>query len=228
VVQPVLLPIIGANDELLPAVEERLHPVALRAKDGERAARNGLYAAFEPKIHRFAQRLTIPRVHGTDVGVWDRDDVLQEAFIVFAELTEAWTPTIPFGRYLLANLPWRLRDAVYRGVGRRGVPPRTNAVDVKRALRLPDDSLSADDSASANESRALIVRIASRLPEPCDRIFYEHIHDGKSLTQIAADLGVSRRTVTRHWSQIRQYLAANLARPRPPEQDPDRPGEDPQ
>jgi DNA-directed RNA polymerase specialized sigma24 family protein len=115
-----------------------------------------------------------------------------------------------------------LRDAVYRGVGRNGVPPRSNAVGVEQALWL------ADDSSDADEARTLLATIASRLPEPHGRILYAHIHDGKSLTQIATDLDLSRRTVTRHWSQIRQCLAADLAQPRPPEQDQDQPAADQQ
>jgi RNA polymerase sigma factor (sigma-70 family) len=209
VAQPVLLPIIGANDELIPAVEERLRPVALRAKEGDRAARNGLYAAFEPKIIRIARRLSIPRAHGTDTGVWDRDDVYQEAFIVFSDLVVTWPVDIPFGRYLLANIPWRLRDAVYRGVGRRGIPPRTNAVPIEQAHWL------ADNSTEVDEARALIDAIAARLPELHGQILVAHVFDGRPLTHIARDLGISRRTVTRYWLQVRQHLAADVQWARP-------------
>jgi RNA polymerase sigma factor (sigma-70 family) len=204
-----LVPIIGVNDELLPAIEDRLHPIALRAKAGDRNARNGLYAAFEQKIHRIASRLTIPTAFGTDTGVWDRHDVEQEAFIAFTDLVDVWIETIPFGRYVLANLPWRLRDAVYRGVGRRNVPPRTMAVTPDRAHWL------TDDSAAAAEAKALIVTLAVNLEEPQRSILVSHICDGKSLTHIARDLKISRRTVTRHWLQIRQDLAADLVRPVP-------------
>jgi RNA polymerase sigma factor (sigma-70 family) len=207
--QRVLVPIIGVNDELLPSTEDRLHPIALRAKAGDRNARNGLYAAFEQKIHRIASRLTIPTAFGTDTGVWDRHDVEQEAFIAFTDLVDVWIETIPFGRYVLANLPWRLRDAVYRGVGRRNVPPRTMAVTPDRAHWL------TDDSAAAAEAKALIVTLAVNLEEPQRSILVSHICDGKSLTDIARDLEISRRTVTRHWLQIRQDLAGDLVRPVP-------------
>ena len=197
---PVLLPIIGANDELLPALEERLHSVAVRAKEGDRVARNGLYAAFEPKLIRIARRLNVPPAFGTDIGIWGREDIYQEAFIAFAELIDTWTVTIPFGRYILANIPWRLRDAVYRGVGKRGVPPHTYAVAVEDAIWL------ADDSVSVEVSKLLIAIIGEALPSPRGRILYAHLCDGRTLTDIARDLGVSRRTVTRHWTLIRQHL----------------------
>ena len=197
---PVLLPIIGVNDELLPAVEERMHPIALRAKGGDRAARNGLYAAFEPKLVRIARRLSVPIAYGTDVGLWGFDDVCQEAFIAFAELIDNWTVTIPFGRYILANIPWRLRDAVYRGVGKHHVPPRARAVSVDNADWL------ADGSVDVEESKMLIAIIGEQLTSPRGQILYEHLCDGKQLTEIARDLGVSRRTITRHWTQIRLHL----------------------
>lgn len=201
--QPVLIPIIGENDEILPAIEERLHPIAMRAKHGDRTARNALYTAFEPKIRRIARRLTIPSATGDATGVWDRDDVYQEAFIAFAELVRGWPETIPFARYLLANIPWRLRDAVYRGIGRRNVPPRTNAVAVDQAWWI------ADHAAETAEVRALIVSMAETLPHPRGRILYEHIWHGKTLTAVAEELKLSRRTVTRHWAAVRQALAAD-------------------
>ncbi|MEJ7839625.1 MAG: sigma-70 family RNA polymerase sigma factor [Thermomicrobiales bacterium] len=213
VTPPVLLPIIGANDELLPALEDRLHPIAVRARNGDRIARNALYAAFEPKIVRISRRLSIPRAFGTDVGIWDRDDVYQEAFIAFAELIDSWTVTIPFGRYVLAQIPWRLRDAVYRGVGKRSVPPRTQAVAVENADWLEDGSTDAE------WTKLLLSVVGDELPPPQGRILYEHICDGKTLTQIARELGISRRTITRHWTQIRRDLAEDfqeVPRPDPP------------
>jgi RNA polymerase sigma factor (sigma-70 family) len=197
---PVLLPIIGANDELLPALEERLKPIAIRAKEGDRIARNALYAAFEPKIVRMSRRMSVPQASDTMVGVWDRDDVLQEAFIAFAELIETWQVSIPFGRYILANLPWRLRDAVYRGIGKRTVPPRTRAVPISYADLLPDSSLAPE------QRLRLIAIVAEQLPDPLGQILYEHMGKGRSQSAIADDLGISRRTISRYWLQIRQHL----------------------
>lgn len=214
VTPPVLLPIIGANDELLPATEERLHPIAVRAKNGDRTARNALYAAFEPKLIRIARRLSIPHAFGTNIGIWDRDDVYQEAFIAFAELIDVWPITIPFGRYLLANIPWRLRDAVYRGVGKRNVPPRTQAVTVDNAEWLADASIESE------WTKLLISLVGEQLPSPQGRILIEHICEGRTLTAIAHDLKISRRTITRHWTQIRQALAAEFGQqPRPDQQE---------
>lgn len=197
--QPTLLPVIGVNDEFLPAFERTLQAIAERAQAGDRDARDALFAAFQPKIMRFVRGIHLPFAPEGARGLWERDDVAQEAYLVFLGVIESWSPTIPFGRYFLANFPWRLRDAVYRGVARRGTPPRTFAV----AFDAPGwrDSV-ADPSAPAAETRALIEVLAASFEPPLDDILRLHILDGLTLTAIAGHLGVSRRSVTRHWHSI--------------------------
>lgn len=196
---PTLLPVIGVNDEFLPAFERTLQPIAERAQAGDRDARDALFAAFQPKVMRFVRRIHLPFAPEGARGLWERDDVAQEAYLVFLGVIESWSPTIPFGRYFLANFPWRLRDAVYRGVARRGTPPRTFAV----AFDAPGwrDTV-ADPSAPAAETRALIEVLAASFEPPLDDILRLHILDGLTLTAIAGHLGISRRSVTRHWHSI--------------------------
>jgi RNA polymerase sigma factor (sigma-70 family) len=197
--QPTLLPLIGVNDEILPAFERTLQPIVERAQAGDRDARDALFASFQPKIMRFARRINVPFAPGGARGLWERDDVAQEAYLVFLGVIESWPPAIPFGRYFLANFPWRLRDAVYRGFARRGTPPRTVAV----AYDAPgwQDTV-ADDAAPAAESRALIEALAASFEPPLDDILRLHILDGLTLTDTAARIGISRRTITRHWHTI--------------------------
>ena len=195
-VQPTLLPVIGANDEILPAFERTLQPIAERARLGDHAARDALYAAFEPKIMRFVRRIRVPFAPGGAHGLWDRDDVAQEAYLVFLGVIESWSPTIPFGRYMLANFPWRLRDAVHRGVARRGIPPRSTVVSMDGADWV------ADRSAQVTESRALIEALASSFEPPLDEVLRLHILEGLSLTATAERLGVSRRSASRYWRAI--------------------------
>lgn len=203
--QPTLLPLVGVNDEILPAFERTLQPIAERAQAGDRDARDALFASFQPKIMRFVRRIRVPFVPDGDRGLWEREDVAQEAYLVFLGVIESWPPALPFGRYFLANFPWRLRDAVYRGVARRGVPPRTVAV-VFDAPGWTDRI--ADDATATTETRVLIEALASSFEPPLDDILRLHILDGLTLTDTAVRIGIGRRTVTRHWRTILIRLRA--------------------
>lgn len=206
---PVLLPLIGLDDDITLSLEQALHPVAVRAQDGDRAARDALYTAFEPKLMRFARRIRVPFAPGGAKGLWDRDDVVQETYLVFTAVVGNWPPAIPFGRYLLAHFPWRLRDAVHRGVGRRSVPPRTFGVPIESGT----SDMVADMSTVAAEQRALLAALAASLAPPLDEVLRLHIIDGLSLTETANRTGVSRRTVTRHWRTIVTGLRAGMRAP---------------
>jgi len=194
--QPALLPVIGVNDEILPAFERPLQPIAERAQLGDHAARDALFAAFEPKIMRFVRGIRVPFAPGGAQGVWDREDVTQEAYLAFLGVIQSWSPAIPFGRYMLANFPWRLRDAVYRGIARRGIPPRSTVVSMDRADWI------ADRSAQVAESRTMIETLASSFEPPLDDVLRLHILEGLSLTATAERLGVSRRSASRYWAAI--------------------------
>lgn len=200
-----IVPVINTDDDLTPALERRLAPTVARAHLGDRDARAALFLAFRPKLTRFVRRIHTPRTRPDQVGIWDRDDIEQEAWIVFNELLCAWTPDRPFGPYVLATFPWRLRDAVYRGIARRGVPPRMTLVPID------DHAWLHDGSAASDEAQALLNAIADRLPGIQGVILRRHIGNGESIAAIARDLGVSRRTVTRHWRTIRNELAEGIS-----------------
>lgn len=202
--QPALVPVINAADDLSLALERRLRPTVERAHQGDLDARNALFIAFQPKLVRFIRRIHPPRMRPEQVGVWDRDDVAQEAWLVFDELIQHWTPDRPFGRYVLATFPWRLRDAVFRGVARRGVPPRMTMVPIG------DHDWLHDGSAASDEAQALLNALADRLPELQGIVLRRHVGDGETLTAIARDLGVSRRTITRQWRAVREHLTQDM------------------
>jgi len=193
---PALLPLIGVDDDLGPALERVLHPVAVRAQSGDRAARDALYMAFEPKLVRFIWRIRVPFAPDGCRGLWDRDDVTQEAYLAFVGVIESWSPGIPFGRYVLANFPWRLRDAVHRGVGRRGVPPRGYAVPI-----LDSDTI-ADPASGEDEQRVMIDALAASFEPPLDNLLRLRILEQQTLAKAAKRLGISRRSVNRHWRTI--------------------------
>lgn len=198
---PAIVPVIAANDELSAATEHRLRPTALRARAGCPAARDALYLALHPKLERFIRRVRVPMFGDDRTGIWDRDDVEQEAFLVFIELLDQWETERPFGRYVLSTFPWRLRDAIYRGIGRRGVPTRMGLVSID------DTAWLHDGSAAAAEATVLLGILAERLPALQAEILRRHIRDGDTLTTIARDLDLSRRTVTRQWRAARDHLA---------------------
>ncbi|CAN5847651.1 hypothetical protein BH20CHL2_BH20CHL2_08140 [soil metagenome] len=200
-----LVPVVNAGDDVGPTLERRLAPTVQRAHLGDKDACAALFLAFRPKLIRFIRRIPTPRTRPDQVGLWDREDVEQEAWIVFDELIAQWSPERPFGRYVLANFPWRLRDAVYRGVARRGVPPRMTLVPIS------DHDWLHDGSAAGDEARALLNAVAERLPDIQGVILRRHIGDGEALSVIARDLGVSRRTVTRPWRIVRDHLAEDIS-----------------
>lgn len=200
---------IGENDEILPALEETVAPVARAAKRGDATARDALYDAFAAKIDRFCRGIHAPFCPPGCHTVWEADDVRQEAYLVFVALIHEWPEQVPFVRYFLSTFPWRLRDAVYRGVARRGIPPRSAAITLDRALWL------RDSSAEAREAVALLETVAATLGAPGGEILLRHVRDGETLTAIARELGTSRRTVTRAWSRTRTVLARELGRENP-------------
>jgi RNA polymerase sigma factor (sigma-70 family) len=201
---PALVPVVTADDELSAALERRLLPTIQRAHAGCADARDALYIAFRPKLERFTRRIRVPRLGERRVGLWDRDDVEQEAWLVFAEIVDQWDPGRPFGPYVVATFPWRLRDAIYRGIARRGVPPRMTTVPIGEQHWLHDGS------AAANEAQVLLDALAARLPALQGAILRRHVGAGETLTEIARDLAVSRRTVTRQWRAVRDQLAESV------------------
>lgn len=204
---PAIVPVVNAEDDVSAALDRRLLPTVQRAHAGCNDARDALYIAFRPKLRRFIRGIRVPRTGRDQIGIWDIEDVEQEAWLVFDELIRQWTPDRPFGRYVLATFPWRLRDAVYRGVARRGVPPRMTMVPIGDGYQ---DWL-RDGSAASDEAQVLLDALAERLPEIQGAILRRHVGEGETLTAIARDLGVGRRTITRQWRAVRDHLATGMA-----------------
>ncbi len=193
-------PMLDVDDAMTAMLERAIQPVAVRAKTGDHEARDHLYASFESKILRFVRRTRVPFAPDCGSGHWDREDVAQEAYLVFITLIDRWPPAIPFGRYFFAHFPWRLRDAVNRQVARRGIPPRSTVVSMDLADWV------ADHAAREFESRALIEALASSFEPPLDEVLRLHILEGLSLTETADRLGVNRRSVSRYWRVVLMRL----------------------
>lgn len=112
------IPVTGRID---PDAVAHIQEIAARARAGDNVARDQLYVALCPRLYRKSLGLkpwpNSPRM----TGIWDRNDVRQETWIVFIELLTAWDGKMTFVPYLLARFGWRLRDRILRGIGKRQI-----------------------------------------------------------------------------------------------------------
>ena len=196
-----LLPVIGADDVILPSFDETLGAFAIRAQQDDRAARDALYFAFLPKLTRMMMQVRPPYAPDGAEGIWNRDDVEQEGYLVFLELVDGWSGDVSFTAFLLSRFLWRLKDAIHRGVGRSSVPPRHVVTPIEDAW------LVTDEDGATPESEAMLDALVQGLPEPLGRVLMAHVLEGRNQTEIARELGVSRRTVVRYWQDIRAYAS---------------------
>ena len=136
----------------------RIQQLALLARGGDVDARDALYFSLEQRLHRISTILKPWPNEPSITGIWDRDDVLQECWLVFAELLAGWDQSAPFVPYLLARFPWRLRDRILRGIGKS-----TNRFGT---IRIPveflDEYLRANDG-DQPESAAMAKRLLAEL-----------------------------------------------------------------
>jgi len=201
---PPLAPVVPTDRPISLPLERRLTRLARAAQQGDREARDTLWAAFGPKVRilviaaaRRAQYASGGRGLRRDGRLWDQEDLAQEAFPIFLDLIAAWPGHGPIGPYLLSHLNWRLRTAA-----RALAQPRRREGGAS-AERL---AMLADESAAAAEALALLDALAASFPATDAEILRRHIGDGESLTAIARQLGLNRRTVGRHWQRIRREL----------------------
>lgn len=199
-------PVLGADDPLGPEVERRLTALAHLARGGDRAARDTLFLALGPKIDRMLGRCrglawssAGPRRDGRP---WELEDLGQQAYIAFVDLLALWSGEGAVGPYLLAHLPWRLRNA-WRELAaprRRGAPFAPAAAE-----------LLIDGSAAADEAVVLLEAWAAGFPPLDGAILLLRFRDGATAAEIAAALGLQRRTLDRRWRRLRGRLRRELA-----------------
>jgi RNA polymerase sigma factor (sigma-70 family) len=202
---PLLLPVISAVADMSDGLERVLRPVAERAQDGDRAARDALYHAFEPKLHRIEQRFARVALD-RPTALWDRGDLANEGYLVFVGLIASWNRERPFGRYVLSAYRWRLGDVIYRGIGRSSAPGRW-------VVGVRDHRLEAISEAQREvEAASLVETLVATFEAPFDTVLRLHVVEGYSLVDVARMTGVSRRTVNRYWARIRRRLRAAEAR----------------
>ena len=190
------LPVLRRGEAPTPAGEQALAEAAVAARAGDPVARDALYEALAQPIAVCVARY---RRRASRAGVWDLDDVRQEAYLAFVETLEEWSGQPPFFGFFAIRFPRRLADAVQR-LDRRMRPPAVRG----------GTHLLHDDSAAAAASLALLEGLAATLPEPDGAILLLRIRDGQGFGTIARGLGLSRRTVCRRWGCLRELLRASL------------------
>lgn len=136
----------------------RVQRIAESARSGDMAARDQLFVALRPRLNRISWVLKPwPNSPGV-TGIWDRDDVRQETWLVFAELLAAWDGKVGFIPYLLARFTWRLRDRILRGIGKQ----RTQYGTIQVSEEMLAEILVADDGEQP-ESVAMARKLLEEL-----------------------------------------------------------------
>jgi len=189
---PVMVPLLHPEERITPRQEALITMLALRARQGDGAASQLLWRAFEARLEpavegcaRATQQRTWPQRDGQP---WAQEDLRQEAFLVFSDLTATWEGTESYAAYITAHFAWRLRMAA-----RRLGPQRPATL-----TGLPAMCHELLDA----EYQALLEAIAARL-SPADAVVLDLcVREGRGLDDIANQLGVHQRTITRRWQRI--------------------------
>jgi RNA polymerase sigma factor (sigma-70 family) len=183
-----LAPVLSIYERVPDIVDAQLARLALQTQAGNVDARNALYLALRPRI-----TASIRKLHYS--GNWDRiegrswlfEDLEQEAFLIFCDLTNQWNPEPPrFAGYFFSHLPWRLRDKLRSW----------SAATARESATLPLDVLS-DDIADAAVSREMLEAILATI-DPADALVLRlRFINGMSEAAVAHELGICTRTVRR-------------------------------
>lgn len=174
----------------------------IRARDGDRACLDAVFARLYPELKRLAAR----RAAGADATL-SATALVNEAWL---KLTGGDTPQLVDRQHFLACAARAMRlvvvdqaRAVHAAKRGGGQPP----IDVDPAL-LPEDIDPAEMLAIDQALDALDAI------DPAQRELVElHWFAGLDFVEIAALRAVNERTVRRAWQRARAFLAAQLSGP---------------
>ena len=206
---PVMVPLLHPDESITLKQEALITMLAQRARQGDQAANQLLWRTFEARLEPAVRScaLTTRQGAGPQRGgrPWVQEDLRQEAFLVFSDLTATWEGTESYVPYISAHFAWRLRMAARRLGPQR--PPALHAV-------MPDLPAVCRDLHDAGY-RALLEAIAARL-SPADAVVLDlRVREGRGLEDIAHQLGVQQRTITRRWQRICRVAHEVLSPPEP-------------
>lgn len=191
--------------ELTPERRDRANALAGRAREGDRQARDELFAALSFKVERFVVQVARREPAG---GV-DLDDLRQEAYLVFVDLLNDWERG-DFLSFFLGFFPWRLRHRVER-LGRRWLKDRVEFVDesvVEEALRelgKPEDV----------EGQVVFKEMIACLPRELREVVWLHGVCQVPFREVAMRQGICLNTARNRWRRAIVLLALDLEKEEP-------------
>jgi RNA polymerase sigma factor (sigma-70 family) len=196
-----LAPVLSIHERVSDIVDAQLARLASQAQHGDIDARNALYLALRPRIASSIRKLRFSgnweRVEGRS---WLFEDLEQEAFLIFCELTNQWNPEPPrFAGYFFSHLPWRLRDRLRSW----------SATTVREAAALPLDVLT-DDIAEAAVMREMLDAMLATIPPADALVLRLRFINGMSDAVVARELGICTRTVRRRRIRALKALRVSL------------------
>jgi RNA polymerase sigma factor (sigma-70 family) len=195
-----LAPALPPNGAIPSEIDLQLGKLGQRAVDGDRDALNALYAAYLPRLDNWVRRAHRSCYRTNADPVIEPDDIVQQAYLVFADLMRSWSGLGSLSAFLIAYFPWRLSDAVRR----------MSDAHVRRSLDGLPSTLLIDGTVAADEAVALLQTLAGDLPDRQGQVLLLRIRDGLTWDEIARCVGMDRRTVLRDWSRILNQLRSSL------------------
>lgn len=194
--RPYVVPVLPPRGKIDPVLDRIISDLVREHRPLETDLRNALYAAYAPRLHRILMRLWYRNLSGFGCEL---DDLRQELFLIFAALLERWTGAGSLSAYIHGAAPWRLYDAARR------LAPRDRPIG---------DRPIASDNADLSQSDLELVLMLEELAMKCSPFEQElllgHVRDGKSLSRIAFERGMSARTVRRSWLRLQLHLRREL------------------
>lgn len=186
--------------ELTQELQVQANSLALRARQGDRDARNDLFAALAFKVDRFVAQAARRRL---PPGM-DLDDLKQEAYLVFVELLEDWERG-NFLAFFLGFFPWRLRHKAER-LGHYWLKDRVEFVDHWAV----SEALSQIGRTEEIESQVMLKETIACLPPEFRQVVWLHGIWRLPFREVAARQGTCINTAQNRWRRAVILLAAAL------------------
>jgi RNA polymerase sigma-70 factor (ECF subfamily) len=142
----------------------------------------------------------------------DGEDVLQEMFVRLsrAEITDEIRDPASYLFRMAMNVSRDYRRERARARAREGIWADTQYT--MQAGSAVFDSPSADAELASRQLLAQVRNALTDLSPQCQRVFRMHKFDGLSHREVAAALGVSRRTVEKHMHTALYHLLKRVER----------------
>ena len=184
-----------------PKVLERASQRALEYRGGRREALEALHREVEPLLHLALNRY---RRAGSLPLALSFDDLVQESWIMLAELARRWDPQQgSFGAYTRVAFAWKLaRHVKKHSSARRSQTLVVTSIGHDRATELQDARVGVN---GADWAGALAcMEMLETLPLLERQALVLHLVHGRTLNDVAHRLGRSRSTIQRLLNRARR------------------------